>query len=315
MITGYVGLIGHGKTMLAVHEARKVALRRGALLAANIKIDPPPGVEFRQLSVGEDGLSIEQMEQLMDEARETGRGVVILIDEIGIIMPARFWQNFPIALMYRISQSRKYATDLIYTSQDIEDVDAYLRRKTQWIYKVRCFPSPTPERRERGVRPWFFVRTQWRPATVDKKDKRIERSFIRYRRERETVYDTDELVRPPARLTTRGGRGRGSAAGRPGGVGHGSPGSPNDSLPGVKGKTAGFSGPESANGRPAQPAPLRGGGPEVLAEHDDTPGRNTAPTSEDRARSAARREDAGRAVPLRPTVAATGGRSPWEPLS
>ena len=206
MITGYVGLIGNGKTMLAVTEARRVALRRGAILAANIKIEPPPGVEFVHLTVGEDGLSVEQMESLMDNARDTGRGVVILIDEIGIIMPARFWQSFPIALMYRLSQSRKYATDFIWTSQDEEDVDAYLRRKTQWVYKVRAVPSPSPELRERGKRPWFFLVTQWRPGKIDKPDKRIGRGFWRYRREREGWYDTDELVRPPERLSVRGSR-------------------------------------------------------------------------------------------------------------
>lgn len=208
MIIGYVGLIGHGKTMLAVDEARRLAKRRGAVLAANIWIDPPAGVPFVQLTVDEDGLSIPQLEELMDGARASGRGVVVLIDEIGIIMPARFWQSFPIALMYRISQSRKYATDLIFTAQDVEDVDAYLRRKTQWLIKVRAFPSPSPERRERGKRPWWIGWSKWRPAQVDKPDKRIDRGMIWYRREREGFYDTDELVRPPARLSGRGRRGR-----------------------------------------------------------------------------------------------------------
>jgi hypothetical protein len=200
-----VGLIGNGKTMLAVDAARQLAKRRGAVLASNIWIEPPAGVPFVQLSVGEDGLSVAQMEQLMDDARASGRGCVILIDEIGIIMPARFWQSFPIALMYRISQSRKYATDLLYTSQDVEDVDAYLRRKTQWVFKVRCFPSPSAERREKGRRPWLIIRTQWRPATIEKKDKRVDRTILRYRRDREAVYDTDELVRPPSRLSRRRG--------------------------------------------------------------------------------------------------------------
>lgn len=210
MIEGYVGLIGNGKTMLAVQHARTLAKRRGSILAANIGIVPPEGVPFVQLTVGEDGLSVEQLEGLMDDARATGRGVVILVDEIGIIMPARFWQSFPIALMYRISQSRKYSTDLIYTSQDIEDVDAYLRRKTQWVYKVKAIPSPSPEKRERGIRPWCFLRTQWRPATIEKRDKRIGWSLLRYRREWERVYDTDELVRPPERLQAP----RGSRSGR-----------------------------------------------------------------------------------------------------
>jgi hypothetical protein len=212
VIIGYVGLIGHGKTMLAVDEARRLAARRGAILAANCKITPPAGVEFVQLTVDEDGLSVDQLEGLMDSARATGRGVVIVIDEIGIIMPARFWQSFPIALMYRISQSRKYATDLVWTSQDEEDVDAYLRRKTQWVYKVKAIPSPSPETRERGRRPWGMFVTQWRPGKIDKRDKRIGWRWWRYRRERESVYDTDELVRPPARL--RESRGRSRRSGR-----------------------------------------------------------------------------------------------------
>ena len=201
MITGYVGLIGNGKTTIAVDEARRVAASRGAVLAANIWIDPPAGVPFVQLTVGEDGLDVVQMERLMDDARASGRGVVLLVDEIGIIMPARFWQSFPIALMYRISQSRKYRTDLIYTSQDPEDVDVYLRRKTQWLYRVAAWPSPSNRKRERGVRPWFFVLGQWRPGQMDRADKRISRRFVRYRREREAWFDTDELVRPPARLS------------------------------------------------------------------------------------------------------------------
>jgi hypothetical protein len=203
VILGYIGLIGNGKTMLAVDDARALALRRGAILASNIKIVPPDGVEFVQLTVDEDGLSVEQLETLMDTARATDRGCVIVIDEIGIIMPARFWQSFPIALMYRISQSRKFRSDLVWTSQDEEDVDAYLRRKTQWIYKVRAVPAPSPETREQGKRPWLFIRTQWRPGKVDKAEKRVGRALIRYRQSREVVYDTDELVRPPARLSER----------------------------------------------------------------------------------------------------------------
>jgi hypothetical protein len=198
MITGYVGLIGHGKTMLATREAVGLARRRGAILASNISVTAS-GVDFVRLSVGDEGL--DGVPELLERARAEGRGVVILVDEIGIILPARFWsQGMSIDLMWSVSQSRKLSTDLIFTAQDIEQVDAFLRRLTQHVTKVRAVPSPSLDRRETGKRPWFFICSRWLPGSVDKPDKRLGRSFVRYRRQVEGWYDTDELVRPPKRL-------------------------------------------------------------------------------------------------------------------
>lgn len=242
MIEGFVGLIGAGKTMLAVQHAGGLALRRGALLASNIKVDVP-GVETVQLRLTDDGLDLDQLRTILAGCRgETPaydrdaveldpdtlaakygppgdpprrRGLIVLVDEVGVIMPARFWQSFPVDLIYTLSQSRKMGIDFIYTAQDIEQVDSILRRLTQWVYKVRAVPAPTLERRESGRRPWFFVRDQWRPATVDKEGKRIARQRIRYRRAWELCYDTDELVRPPANIGKRASRSRATAGSRP----------------------------------------------------------------------------------------------------
>lgn len=198
VITGYVGLIGQGKTMLAVREAVALARRRGAILASNIRLNVPD-VETVQLTVGDEGL--DGVPQLLTLARAEGRGVVILVDEIGIILPARFWQTgMSMELMWAVSQSRKLAADLIFTAQDVEQVDAYLRRLTQWVTKVRAVPNPSIERREQGKRPWFFMLARWRPASVDKPDKRLGRGWTLYRRSDEGTYDTDELVRPPSHL-------------------------------------------------------------------------------------------------------------------
>lgn len=207
MITGYIGLIGQGKTMLAVREAVTLARRRGALLASNIWVEAP-GVEVVRLTVGDEGLG--GLPELLSRSRVEGRGVVLLVDEIGIIMPARFWQTgMSIDLMWAVSQSRKLAADLIYTAQDVEQVDAFLRRLTQWVHKVRAVPNPSVERRERGRRPWFFMLSKWRPGSVDKADKRLGRGLVFYRREWEGLYNTDELVRPPQHL--RGTRRRQAA--------------------------------------------------------------------------------------------------------
>ena len=218
MIVGYVGLIGHGKTMLGVDDAITTAKRRGALLASNIRLSPPEDVEFVQLAVGVDGIDMDSLRALVDRVKGEGRGCVLFLDEIGIMMPARFWQTFPVDLMFMVSQSRKLGIDIIWTAQDIEQVDSFVRRLTQWAYKVRAIPAPSLERRERGRRPFLFRVTHWRPAQVDKQDssgksRRTAARWIRYRREREGWYDTDELVAPPPRLAQRGARKRGEVAG------------------------------------------------------------------------------------------------------
>lgn len=201
MITGYVGLIGHGKTMLAVREAVKLARRRNAILASNIVVSAPD-VEFVRLSVGSDGL--DGVPELLTRSHVDGRGVVILADELGIITPARFWQSgMSIDLMWAVSQSRKMSGDLIFTAQSEEQVDVFLRRLTSRLTKVRAYPAPTVERREREQRPWFYLTSDWLPGTVDKPDKRLGRGLIRYSREWEGWYSTDELVRPPSHLRGR----------------------------------------------------------------------------------------------------------------
>lgn len=207
MIVGYTGLVGHGKTMLAVQESIRLARLRGAYLASNIWIDCPD-LDFVRLSVGDDGL--EGLPDLLQRARDEQRGVVIFVDEIGIVLPARFWmQGMSIQLMWAVSQSRKLGADLVFTCQHIAQLDAFLRRITDWIWKVRAVPHPSLARRVAGKRPWLFLASRWRPADVDKvedADRRLGRSIIRYRRAWEVVYDTDELVTPPEHLARRGGR-------------------------------------------------------------------------------------------------------------
>lgn len=202
MIEGFLGLMGMGKTMLGVDHSVRLAARRGSWLVSNILITPlVPLVKYVQLGTGDDGLDVVELERLLTEAKAAKCGVVLYLDEIGILMPARFWATFPVSLMWMLSQSRKLKIDLVFSAQDIEQVDSFLRRLTQWVYRVKAFPTPTLERREAGRRPWFFVVSKWRPTKVDKRGEREGLRRIRYRREWEGQYDTDEIVRPPARLT------------------------------------------------------------------------------------------------------------------
>jgi hypothetical protein len=119
-----------------------------------------------------------------------------------------------IDLMWACSQSRKLGADLIFTCQHVAQLDAFLRRITDWIWRVKAIPHPSIERREAGKRPWLFMASRWRPADIDteKPEKRLSRvswwGGLLYRREWEELYDTDELVRPPAALRGRTPRGR-----------------------------------------------------------------------------------------------------------
>jgi hypothetical protein len=212
VIVGYTGLVGMGKTMLAVREAVGLARRRKAWLVSNIAVKAPD-LTIIQVEVGDDGL--EGIPAILSDAREQGRGVVIFVDEIGIVLPSRFWERgMSIDLMWACSQSRKLGADLIFTCQHVAQLDAFLRRICDWIWRVKAVPHPTIERRESGRRPWFFMASRWRPADIDseQEDKRLGRALIRYRREWEGLYDTDELVRPPSHLRGRRPRGGSSPA-------------------------------------------------------------------------------------------------------
>lgn len=250
MIVGYTGRVGQGKTMLAVQEVIRTARIRNAMIASNIRIEWEG--EYRRLEVAENGLA--EVAPILTEARERGVGVVVFVDEIGIVLPARFWAtNTAIDLMWACSQSRKLGADLFFTCQHISQLDAFLRRIADHVWSVWAFPAPTLIRREKGKRPWFFRLTKWDVFDMDsmKPEKRLDAEWKRYRREWEAAYDTDELVRPPTSLQGKGVKSRAKA-------------------PEVSASPAGFSPLESAQRADRPPlvggaAPSRGESGEVLA--------------------------------------------------
>lgn len=201
--------------MLTARDALEDARRRRAVFASNIWTrgslpyaewvaarDGDPDRLWRvQLSTGRDGFDLDELDDVIAWTRGHERGTVLLLDEVGVLIPARMWQRFGVDLMQQMSQSRKNRVDVWLTAQDIEDVDAYVRRKCYSVWKVRCVPTGSIERQERGRRPWFFFESEWAPGSVGKKDKRRGWRFRRYRRSDELEYDTDEIVRPARRLT------------------------------------------------------------------------------------------------------------------
>jgi hypothetical protein len=241
IIEGYVGTIGAGKTTLAVQHALSLARARGALLLSNIPVvcGPackggyrPPGVKSDEicpehfapwrrcavhhvdhrighelLPMNDDGLDIGALMRRAFALRDEGRGLVLLLDEVGVIMPARLWKDFPVGLMWTLQQSRKLACEWIWTAQDPSFVDGQLRSLTSVVHYVRSFPPPSIWRRANGKRPWLLVASAFMPGHAPRAnsegmraEKRIGRRVARYRRAWELAFDTDGVVLPSRHL-------------------------------------------------------------------------------------------------------------------
>jgi len=196
----FTGKQGAGKTMLAVVGARKAAVRRRAFLISNIQIARPDGIDGIQLAKGRDGFDADQLDACVTWCRDRSKAVVIVLDELGMLMPARKWQNFPLRLQEDITQSRKMHVDMFTTSQYENLVDVNFRLNAHKAYRVSCVPGPSLESYERGRRPWFFRLVEYQPGHVGEKSHRMGSELIRYRREWEGFYDTEERVGIPERL-------------------------------------------------------------------------------------------------------------------
>lgn len=216
IIEGYVGTIGAGKTTLAVQHSLMLARMRDAVLLSNIPVvcgpkckDGDHDVTHELLPMTDDGIDLAELTRRAFRLRDEQRGLVLLMDEVGVVMPARLWKDFSVALMWVLQQSRKLACEWVWTAQDPTFVDHQLRSLTSAVHYVRAFPPPSVWRRVRGKRPWFLVDSVYLPSDAprahgtsadDKKDKRLSRSWMRYRRKWEGAFDTDGVVLPSRHL-------------------------------------------------------------------------------------------------------------------
>lgn len=240
IIEGYVGTIGAGKTTLGVQHALELARARGAVLLSNVPIVCAPGclrqagmsaadegqlvgmrdgvrtrmrrpagcsIEHDVLPMNDDGLDLEVLTRRAFRLRDERRGLVLFMDEVGVIMPARLWKDFSVALMWVLQQSRKLSCEWIWTAQDPSFVDHQLRSLTAAVHYVKAMPPPSIWRRMRGKRPWFMFVSSYTPGNAPRangegvrKDKRIGRRFVRYRRRWEASFDTDAVVLPSRHL-------------------------------------------------------------------------------------------------------------------
>lgn len=216
IIEGYVGTIGAGKTTLAVQHSLELARMRDAVLLGNIPVVCGPGCKegrheltHELLPMTDDGIDLDVLLRRAYELRDQERGLVLLVDEVGVVMPSRLWKDFSVSLMWMLQQSRKLATEWVWTAQDPKFVDLQLRSLTSGVHYIRSYPPPSVWRRVHGKRPWVLVDTIYLPgdapaahgtAQDEKKDRRLGRTWHRYRRAWEGAFDTDGVVLPSRHL-------------------------------------------------------------------------------------------------------------------
>jgi hypothetical protein len=157
--------------------------------------------------MNDEGLDLEELTRQAFRLRNESRGLVLLMDEVGVIMPARLWKDFSVALMWVLQQSRKLACEWVWTAQDPTFVDSQLRSLTSVVHYVRSMPPPSIWRRVRGKRPWLLFTSAYLPGSApransegDRKEKRIGRRLMRYQRRWEAAFDTDGVVLPSRHL-------------------------------------------------------------------------------------------------------------------
>jgi len=222
IIEGYVGTIGAGKTTLAVQHALGLAKARNAVLLSNIPVRCGKHcsataekcvITHGLLPMNDDGLDLGELMRQAFVLRNESRGLVLLLDEVGVIMPARLWRDFPVGLMWTLQQSRKLACEWIWTAQDVSFVDHQMRSLTAVVHHVKATPPPSIWRRAKGKRPWFLVASAYSPSMAPRAnneqsaraaDRRIGRRMVRYRRRWESSFDTDGVVLPSKHLKGSG---------------------------------------------------------------------------------------------------------------
>jgi len=125
MIVGYVGNMGSGKTLSMVKEAFNL-FNKGYTIYSNIKLNFPH--------------KVLDMEEILSYANEdkSFHKAVFLIDEAHIFIDSRRSASKRSLLMtYFITQTRKKDVTLLYTTQNIGQVEKRLRQQTDII--CECF--------------------------------------------------------------------------------------------------------------------------------------------------------------------------------
>lgn len=111
---------------------------------------------------------------------------IILVDEINLVCPSRWWNKFPPQLAYFWSQTRKFQLDIYWSAQHIDRVDKIIREISNWVWTMNRYPF--------GI----FIARQYIPEHVTKeRRKNYSRKWFRLHKKVYEKYNTFELMDLP----------------------------------------------------------------------------------------------------------------------
>ena len=193
-VEGYIGLPGSGKTygmtrrgVQAMAAGRTVFSNYGVkgthVLGAWDHANPDPKLSNPPCECGSCFVSISD--------------AMILIDEVNLWAPSRYWANLPLALLHRWAQVRKYGIQVIWSAQHEARVDKALREVTGWMWQ--CEPVL--------LRRWFRY-TAFEPSDLRKSMgvKALDQEYVRLRPDIASAYDTFAILGVGSHLGDVGGR-------------------------------------------------------------------------------------------------------------
>ncbi len=132
-VEGYCGLFGSGKTYAMVIEAYNARKRNPDLpIMTNLGRLDLPGAPCRLIGQGE---PLQEMMQALVDFHDG----YLLLDEVGVFLPARLWSKMPAELCWKWAQLRKDAVELRWTCirpanavKDLRDITFETHWCTSW---------------------------------------------------------------------------------------------------------------------------------------------------------------------------------------
>lgn len=136
-VSAFVGLNGHGKTLMAMELVVKPALDSGRRVISTCKVNHPLYSP------------LESWRQCMDLT-----DCVLFLDEVSALLPARNAMSAPAGLISMIKQMRKREVEVCWTSPTWADADKALRGVTQSVTVCRGFLGDKYVRTD-DIPPWY----------------------------------------------------------------------------------------------------------------------------------------------------------------
>jgi Zonular occludens toxin (Zot) len=167
-VEGFTGKQGEGKTYNAVEhcvtdwlELRRLAARKGTLMPELWSNLPLRGARiFRNW---------DEFKDLLAVAAEHGLRVVVLVDELGVWMPARMWNKMDPRVLTWLQQRRRTGAgcDFYWTAPSLMHVDTMVRDITQIVWQCRRFGG-SEYSHDGGAPPRLFQRRGFDPNEMNR---------------------------------------------------------------------------------------------------------------------------------------------------